>query len=1095
MTSSTRFLTLLAGLLVGALTVPAGAQSDDDTRMLRFPDLHGDQVVFSYAGDLWIAGIDSAAPARRLTSHPGLELYPRFSPDGRSIAFTGQYRGDEQVYVIPAEGGEPKQLTFYPTAGPLPARWGTDHQVYGWTPDGAAVLFRSIRDGFNDRRLYRVDVAGGLPVALPMPRAGSGDYSPDGTKILYSPLFRDFRTWKRYQGGWAQNLFIFDLERHEARQVTDHVRTERDPVWLESGIYYVSDQDGTLELFRYDDDAGTHTQLTRHDDWDIKWAAGDGKTRIVYEIAGRIGLFDTTTGEERQLAIRVPDDGVRIRARRIQVADQIEDFDIAPDGKRMLATARGDVFTVPVEHGVTRNLTQRGDAHDREAAWSPDGKLIAFISDRSGEEQIYVVAQDGGAARALTSDLVARLYRPVWSPDSKQIAFHDHTGKIHVVDLEGRRIEVVDSPFEVISDYTWSPDSRWLAWSGRDENGTSSLFVWSARSKDVTRLGDGLFNARGPAFSRDGKYLFFLGDREFAPQIGSFEWNYVVDRETGIFAYALTKDAPNPFAPRNDETSTKTDTEDGKGNKDGNNAKDKDDEKAEVVVAIDFDDIDQRVIRVPVEPDNISGIALTDSHLLFVTTGPFYYGRASDEPVKLSAFDLEKREAKTVAERIAGMALSADGKFVIVRTEGGFQRIALGNGGDPDRIDTSNMIVERAAATEWQVVFDEVWRRFRDYFYVPNLHGYDWEALRARYRPLVEHVSTREDLNYLMGEMIAELNVGHAYVSGGDLQAPARPSAALLGARFEADSKSGRYRFARVFEGHNQEPKYRAPLTEVGVDVKPGDYLLAIDGRELTTAVNPYALLTDRGNQPVELLVNDKPDTKGARRVLVDPIASETNLIYLAWVERNRKYVEQQTDGKVGYLHIPDMGADGIYEFIKWFYLQSRKLGLIIDVRGNGGGNVSSMILQRLMKRPLGFGYQAHNAWVDTYPEGAFIGPMVSLISETSASDGDIFPYFFREAGLGPLIGKRTWGGVVGITNRGPLFDGGQVNVPEFGLGQPGKGWIIEGQGVAPDIEVENDPTSTADAQLDRGIAEVLQRIEARQPAFLPKPEAPVKLD
>lgn len=1090
MTFSPRFLTLLASLLAGAVAAPALAQADDDTRMLRFPDLHGDRVVFSYAGDLWIAGIDGSAPARRVTSHPGLELYPRFSPDGRSIAFTGQYRGDEQVYVIPSEGGQPKQLTFYPSAGPLPARWGTGHQVYGWTPDGSAVLFRSIRDGFDDRRLYRVDVAGGLPVALPMPRAGSGDYSPDGTKILYSPLFRDFRTWKRYQGGWAQNLFIFDLERNQTTQITDHVRTERDPVWLETGLYYVSDQDGTLELFRYDETSGAHTQLTRNDDWDIKWAAGDGERRIVYEIGGRIGLYDTGSNRERQLSIRVPDDGVRTMARRIQVDDQIEDFGIAPDGKRMLATARGDVFTLPVEFGVTRNLTQRGDAHDREAAWSPDGRHVAFISDRSGEEQIYVVARDGGDARALTTDLKARLYHPVWSPDSTQIAFHDHTGRVHMVDLEGKRIEVTDSPYGTIDDYTWSPDSRWLAWSRRDDNGTRSLFVWSARSKDVTRLGDGFFTAYSPAFARDGKHLYFLSDREFAPQIGSFEWNYVVDRETGIFAYALTPDAPNPFAPRNDETGADDKVDNGK-----DKGKDDDKQADDVVVAIDFDGIDQRVIRVPVEADNIDGIALTDSHLLIVSSGPFYYGRASDVPVKLAAFDLEKRESKTVAEDISGMALSSDGKFVIVRQNGGYKRIELGNSDEADAIDTGNMVVERAPATEWRVVFDEVWRRFRDYFYVRNMHGYDWESLRARYRPLVEHVSTREDLNYLMGEMIAELNVGHAYVSGGDLQAPPRSKVALLGARFEADAESGRYRLARVFAGHNQEPKYRAPLTEVGVGVEAGDYILAIDGRALTTADNPYALLTDRGNQPVELLVNDTPSETGARRVLVDPIDSESNLIYLAWVERNRKYVEQQTDGKVGYLHIPDMGSDGIYEFIKWFYPQSRKLGMIIDVRGNGGGNVSSMILQRLMKRPLAFGYQAHSAWADTYPEGAFIGPMVSLISETSASDGDIFPYFFREAGLGPLIGKRSWGGVVGITGRGTLLDGGEVFVPEFGMGQPGKGWIIEGEGVAPDIEVENDPTSTADAQLDRGIAEVMQRIEARQPAFLPKPEAPVKLD
>jgi len=1074
-------------LVLCALAAGAVAQPQDETRMLRYPDIHGDRVVFSYAGDLWVAAINEASPARRLTSHPGLELYPRFSPDGASIAFTGQYRGDEQVFVLPAGGGEPRQLTFYPTAGPLPARWGTDHQVFGWTPDGQAVLFRSIRDGFDDRRLYRVDVDGGLPEALPMPRAGSGDYSPDGTKILYAPLFRDFRTWKRYQGGWAQNLFIYDLARNEARQVTGHVRTERDPVWLETGLFYVSDRDGTLELYGYDPDSGEHRQLTDNDTWDIKWASGDGRSRIVYEIAGRIGLYDTSSRTARELRLRVPDDGVRTMTRRIEVGDQVEDFDIAPDGKRMLATARGDVFTVPVEHGVTRNLTQRGDAHDREAAWSPDGRHVAFISDRSGEEQLYLVAGDGGPARALTDGLTARLYQPVWAPDSEAIAFYDHTGIVHVVDLEGNRTEVTDSPFEAIDDYTWSPDARWLAFSRRDANGTPSLFVWSRERGAVTRLGDGFFAAHGPAFAPDGAHLYFLGDRQFAPQIGSFEWNYSVDRETGVFAYALDTDAPNPFAPRNDETTPGADDA-------GRDSQDDGDAEADVTVSIDFEGIDQRVIRVPIEADNIAGIALTDTHLLYVTTGPFYYGRQSDVATTLRAFDLEKRETEAVAEDVADLALSADGSFVLVRHNGAWKRYPLG-GGDPVDVNTGNMIVERSPAVEWQVVFDEVWRRFRDYFYVPNLHGHDWQALRARYRPLVEHVSTREDLNYLIGEMIAELNVGHAYVSDGDLQAPQRSKVALLGARFAADAERGRYRIARVFGGHNQEPKYRSPLTEVGVGIAPGDYLLAIDGRELTTRDNPYALLTDRGDQPVELLVNDRPETDGARRVLVEPIDDESPLIYLDWVERNRAYVDQQTDGRVGYLHIPDMGANGIYEFIKWFYPQLRKQGLIIDVRGNGGGNVSSMILQRLIRRPLAFGYQAHNEWQDTYPPQAFNGPMVALISETSASDGDIFPYFFREAGLGPLIGKRTWGGVVGITGRGPLLDGGSVFVPEFGLGQPGRGWIIEGQGVAPDIEVENDPTSSADAQLDRGIAEVLERIEADPPVFLPKPPPPVKTD
>jgi len=1077
-----RIILTLILLFAASVTM---AQDDTGTRILRYPDLHANQLVFSYAGDLWLAPADGSQPARRLTSHPGLELYPRFSPDGSQVAFTGQYRGDEQVYVIDTAGGKATQLTFYPTQGPLPSRWGTDHQVYDWTPDGQAVLFRSNRQSFNDPLLYRVAVHGGLPEALPMPRAGSGVYSPDGNSIVYSPLFRDFRTWKRYQGGWAQNLYIYDLGAGTARQITKHERTERDPVWLKTGLFYVSDRDGTLELFAHSEDGDT--QLTKNDTWDIKWASGDGEQRIVYEVAGRIGLYDTASNQETLLNVQVPDDHVRRTARSIKVGDQMEDFNVSPDGKRALVTARGDVFSVPVEHGITRNLTQRGNAHDREAVWSPDGRQVAFISDRNGEEQLFVTPGNGGEAKALSDAAPTRLYGPLWSPDSKHIAYHDHRGVIHVIDLEGKHRQVFDSPYDTVNDYVWSPDSQWLSFSNQTKSGASALYLWSAASGKVTMATKGFFNADSPSFSHDGKHLFFISNRQFAPQIGSLEWNYVVDRENGVFALALTKDAGNPFSARNDEVSIKEDGEEDKKSK-KDSKEDKDGDEDIVNVSIDFDGLAERVIKVPVDEDNIFGVLSLKERLLYVTGGAFYYGRSSDTKTALRSFDPEERKSEVLIEELNEVEISADGQFALISKDDGIYRVELAKPKEPKKIDLGNLIVNRAPAEEWVAIFDEVWRRFRDYFYVDNLHGYDWEALRDRYRPFVADVSTREDLNTLMGEMIAELSVGHAYVQGGDLQAGDRSSASLLGARFELDERSNRYRIAHIYSGQNEESKYRSPLTEVGVDAGVGDYILAIDGQDLDGAVNPYALLTDLGKQPVELLVNDNPDAKGARRVLVEPIGNEGSLVYLEWVQNNLNYVNEQSNGRLGYLHIPDMGSNGIYEFIKWFYPQIRKQGLIVDVRGNGGGNVSQMILRRLMQKPLGFGYRAHSEWVDTYPQTAFNGPMASLISENSASDGDIFPYFFRELGLGPLIGKKTWGGVVGITGHGPLLDGGNVFVPEFGMGQAGKGWVIEGEGVAPDIEVANDPATGADAQLDRGIAEVLERIEANPPVFMPKP-------
>jgi tricorn protease len=509
---------------------------------------------------------------------------------------------------------------------------------------------------------------------------------------------------------------------------------------------------------------------------------------------------------------------------------------------------------------------------------------------------------------------------------------------------------------------------------------------------------------------------------------------------------------------------------------------------------IESEGLADRLIRVPVEADNFLGLIPQKDRLLYVTSDAFYYGRDPQRKTTLHAFDFEKRESSEIAKDILDAAATRDGKYVIVQNKDGFQRVEIGKPDEePAAISLDNLVVYRAPAVEWAVMFDEVWRRFRDYFYVRNLHGYDWQALRNRYRPLLDDISTREDLNTLIGEMIAELNVGHAYIQDGDLQAGPRPTVALLGARFEADPQAGRYRIAHLYAGHNAEPKYRSPLTEVGVGVRVGDYVLSIDGHALTTEQNPYQLLTGRGTQPVELLVNDRPVVEGARRVLADPIASESALDYLEWVQHNYDYVAQQTAGRVGYLHIPDMGAAGIYEFIKWYYPQLRKQGLVVDVRGNGGGNVSQMILRRLMLRPLGYSYEAHSTWATPYPYTAFNGPMAALISEDSASDGDIFPYFFREAGLGPLIGKRTWGGVVGISDHGPLLDGGQVFVPESGSASTDSRWIIEGVGVTPDIEVDNDPASLQDAQLDRGIQEVLQRIEANPPSFPPKPPEPVK--
>ncbi len=1106
-----RSLVLLAVLAGAFAALPALASDPPPTKLLRFPDVHGDRVVFTYGGDLWTASTDAAKGrlATRLTAHPGLELFAKFSPDGSTIAFTGQYDGDEQVYVVPATGGEPRQLTFYPAHGPLTPRWGYDHQVYGWTPDGEQVLFRSLQDadgGRTESALYTVAVRGGLPTRLPMPTAGAGDFAPDGRRLVYSPLFRDFRTWKRYQGGWAQNLFVFDPATAALEPVSPTPRTERDPMWLGEAIYFVSDRDGVLNLFRYDLAAKATTQLTQEKVWDVRWASSDSRSQIVYELDGELALYDAASSGVRRLPIVVPDDGVRRRPARVSAGEQIEDFELSPKGERALFVARGDLFSAPIEKGPTRNLTNSSRAHDRWARWSPDGRRIAYVSDRGGEDQIWLVDQDAsGQPSQLTSGLAAMLYAPAWSPDGQQLAFADKNGKVYVVGVADRKLqEVADDEYGRVFDYAWSPDSAFLAFSLNDPNGTSSLWIWSRAAGRLERATDENFNEVNPVWDPEGRYLYFLSDRQFAPQISQIEWNFAGNRMTGIFALALAKDTPHPFPPESDEVKPEEPAKPADGKEAvKDQGKEKPDAKEAAAkpaavkpVRIDFAGLGGRVSAVPVEADNIGALAVAGKHLLFEVAGAPFYGRSSDSKPRLRLFDFEEREATTLAEGVNGWAVSRDGAKVLVRQGSDFALWDVKpKGAEKKAVSTAGLVVDRVPLEEWAEIFDEVWRRYRDFFYVRNLHGYDWPAIGERYRRWLPHLAHRSDLNYVLGEMVAELNVGHAYIEGGDIELPARPKVGLPGARFALDGASGRYRLAKIFRGDNAEEKYRAPLAEVGVDVREGDYVLAIDGVELTANENPYRLLRHK-TDPVTLTVNAQPSFAGARKVTYRPIDDESDLLYLDWVSGNRRYVAEQTGGRVGYLHLPDMGGSGAYEFLKWYYPQIRKEGLVVDVRSNGGGNISQWVIERLDSKLLGtrFGYASdHPA---TYPATVFHGHMVCLLNETSASDGDIFPARFKKAGLGPLIGKRSWGGVVGISGTGPLIDGGTVFVPQQATNDVDGSYIIEGYGVDPDIVVENDPASVLagrDPQLDRAIAEVLAAIE-REPRKLPaRPPDPVK--
>jgi len=1113
-------------LSLGTLAAVPAVQDPVPTRLLRFPDIHGERVVFCYAGDLWTAP-STGGTAARLTAHPGLELFPKFSPDGRWVAFTAQYDGDEQVYVVPATGGVPRQLTWYPARGPLPPRWGYDNQVHGWTPDGKAVLFRSMRGGWDltDTRLHTVPLEGGLPTPLPMPVSGAGDISPDGQQVVYSPLTRDFRTWKRYQGGWAQDLYIYDIATAALRPVSHSVRTERDPMWIGEAICFASDRDGTLNLYSFDTRSGETQQLTRETVWDVRWPSKGESGQIVYELNGELLVLDPAARQASKIAIFVPNDGVAMRPARVRASDDVEGLGLSPKGERVLVTARGDVFTVPPEKGEVRNLTRTSGAHEREAAWSPDGSRVAFLSDRTGEEELYVTAQDGsGASEPLTSGGRARRYGTSWSPRGTHIAFNDKDGRLWMVDVASRElVEVARDPGGSLGDYTWSPHGDHLAFSLGEESGLRALWIYTLADRALRRVTDGQFNANEPVWDPEGRWLYFLSEREFAPQISSAEWNFATSRTTGIFALALRKDVAHPFPPESDEVTLEEKQQGSAQEQSGNepagvgrqsveedkqapgDERDPQEERAAErkpaggkPVVIDFDGLARRVARVPVEADNYSSLTANAKALFYLRRGDFFYGRDSDRDPVLMVFDLEQREASTLVEDASGYVLSADGSKLLVQGQGGpaLYDASPKGAGSRQEVSLSGLYVERVPAHEWMQIFDEVWRRFRDYFYVPNMHGYDWSALREQYRPLVAHVAHRSDLNYVIGEMIAELNVSHAYISGGEWEAPERPRVGLLGCLFELDAGSGRYRIARILPGQNEEERYRSPLTEIGVDARQGDYVLSIDGQPLLATENPYRLLRHKAGGTVELLLNGAPSEEGARRVKVRPIASETELFYLDMVLRRRALVSELSGGRLGYLHVPDMGADGIREFIKWYYGQIRREGLVVDVRNNGGGNVSQMLIERLGRRLLGTSFARNAEFTSSYPSAVFTGPMVCLLNENSASDGDIFPWMFRAAGLGPLIGKRSWGGVVGITNHGPLIDGGQVNVPEFGYADAGGQWSVEGIGVVPDIEVENDPSallSGRDPQLERGVEELLAMLQTRSARLPPRPPDPVK--
>lgn len=1080
--------------VVSALCVPAEAA---EARLMRFPDIHGREVAFSYGGELWSASIDGGL-ARQLTSGPGLKLFPKYSSDGRWIAFTGQYGGDEQVYVIPSEGGVPRQLTFYPARGPLPARYGYDNQVTGWTPDGSAVVFRSLRDvsAPSQSRLYTVPAAGGDVAALPMARAGAGVFSPDGGKVLFSTTSQDFRTWKRYQGGLAQDLFVADLGSKTLTNITRDPRTDRDPMWTTRGIYFLSDRDGRLNLYHQDEPSSAPRQLTHFTQGDAAFASADAGGDVVFQYEGSLQVYEAATGQTRVLEIELPASDEAARPRTVKVGDQIEKVALSPDGERLAVIARGDLFVVPAgREGAVVNLTNSSTAHDREAAWSPDGRTIAYLSDAGGEEELWTISADGGSAKQITRGNTSRYSRPLWSPDGRRIAYLDKDGDLFVVDVAtGARRKAGATKAWYQQDYAWSPDSRYLAFVEMQPTNFRTIRIWDGSTgAEAAAVTDPLYDSWNPTWSPDGRYLWFQSVRDVNLQMSETDWNFAPSRQTRLYLLTLQDDTANPFGAENggrNAASGAADADRHTNLRDGR------------MRPIQFAGLAQRLIRAPLKPDNYADLTATSDGLLYRIEQPRFFGE-NDVTGDLYIFSLKNGQASRIREDVADYDRAIGDGRVLLRDKAGKRALAHLDGdlkiageAQPVVLDAlTSLVVPRQ---EWATIFSEAWRRYRDFFYDPQMHGHDWKAVRDHYERLLPAVGTRADLNYLIGEMIGELNISHAYVGGGQESLPDRPKTGLIGARFTFDRSANVWRIARILEGDNGDPLYRSPLTEVGVGVRSGDALLSVDGRVLDADTSPYLALAGKAGRVVELGV--RRDGSAARRVQVETLDTEAPLIRFNETLEARRLVDRLSNGRIGYVHISDMDGGGLKEFVKDWYGQIRKDGMIIDIRGNAGGRVSRMILERLVRPAYTRGFVRGLQIPQTYPWGGytqvFTGEMAMLVDETTMSDGDTMAWTFQQTRRGPLIGRRTWGGVIGAGDTGPMLDGGLITVPQFALTGPNGEWIIEGEGVTPDIDVDLDQPALKglpDAQITAAVDNILSRLSGR-PGDLGGPQPyPVK--
>ena len=1003
-----------------ALASAGLGQEAPEGRMMRFPDIYKGRIVFMYGGDLWLAS-SSGGDARRITSDAGRELFPKFSPDGKWIAFTGQYDGNFNVYVMPAQGGQPRQLTFYQGASaPLSDRMGIHNEVVTWFPDSKRILFISRRDSPNGwtKRPFGVSIDGGLPEPLPVAEGGLTSFSADGTKIAYNPIFRNFRTWKRYAGGLAQGISIYDLKNNTVEDVPHTEWTDTFPMWHGNNIYFSSDRgpEHHLNLFSYDLGTRQIEQITHFTEFDVMWPSL-GPDAIVFENGGYLYTLDLGSKQPTKLTVNLPGDRDQIMKRWTGVAKNITDFDISPDGKRAVFGARGDVFTVPAKEGSVRNLTRTPGIREKSVGWSPDGRWIVYVSDRSGEDELYISPQDGmGTEQQITSGYKGFKYAPTWSPDSKKLAWSDKDCRLWYIDVNDKKqVQIDQGKYGEILNYSWSPDSKWVAYDKNAENSYSVVNLYSLAAAKSTPVTTSMTNSFAPVFDPEGKYLYFLSDRDFNEVLGNVDFEFSNPKTTRIYVVTLRQDEASPFQPLSDETQIKkeenkdelvaapvkeggksagkaetkggkkTEGKESKGAK--HNGKDEKDKKGvkekPKEFRVDLDGLAGRIMALPIEPAVINTYLAAKGFIYYSTT-PIQglSGPVPGEAPAIHVYDLKERKDKVLIDGVQRFALSFDGSKLLYEADGGRDGHTYGIiDAKPDGpkksgeggLNLGGMRAQIDPAAEWKQMFNEVWRQERDYFYAAAMNGVDWDKMRDKYAQLLPAVADRYTLTYVLGEMIGELSNSHTYVGGGDYPDLHPVNVGLLGVDFEADHAAGMYRLKKIYAGENWDAQTRSPLTEPGVTVKEGDYLIAVNGRPLRIPQNPYELFVNTVNENVVLTINSKPSEDGARTVQVKPIADEHSLRELAWVESNRKKVDAASNGRIGYVYLPDMGGPGLSEFVKQYFPQIRKEGMIIDVRYNGGGFVDQLIFARLRRVLAGMG-SIRNWESNTVPPVVFNG-------------------------------------------------------------------------------------------------------------------------